>query len=146
MLDYTGKQERVAVLITHENSGEMKRFYFMEPSSSQVVAHRQMMHKKGVAAAALHFGKNVLCGFDMYNLRMNGNNEPEPIDGDYAFGKSGKPISSEQESEYFAEDWKDVILKVWPVAVESIGYRAFGGTRIESKEETSEEEPALPLE
>ncbi len=158
MLDFT-EGARFPVVVHHERTGETKRLYYTEPTPSQVIAHRQAMNRRkggklilDTATPALKFGKEVLSGFDDCNLRKNDDGTYSPIDGDFAFGLGGKPISSDPGSPNFCAEWKEVIYRLWPVVVETIGNLAFGGTRVDKAESSiefagegvEEEVPPLP--
>jgi len=140
MLDLK-KTDRNRLVIFEESVGERKGVYYATPTASQVVRYnRESMKKKGNKVSfdpgeaymvALRFGSEILTGFDEMNLRENGGGTYVPIDGDYAYGFDGKPISSDPASPNYREDWKELLKDTAHSHVALVARVAFGGARTE---------------
>lgn len=149
--------KKIPVRITSLKTGEIKRLYYIAPTPTQVIAFRQAMmkQKKGKykldhATPTMRFGKEVLAGFDLFNLKENGNGELVPIEGDYAYGVGGVPMSSEPDSPHYRSDWKEILYNGAPLTVEVIGNVAFGGVKADDVPEAEDDddggEEPVPLE
>jgi len=147
--------KKIPVRISSMKTGEIKRLYYIAPTPTQVIAFRQAMlrMKKGkytmdTATPTMRFGKEVLAGFDLFNLKEDAEGNLIPIDGDYAYGVGGVPMSSDPDSPHYRADWKDVLYNGAPLTVEVIGNVAFGGIKADDVPEAEDDdggEEAVPL-
>jgi hypothetical protein len=159
MLDLK-KSDRNRIVIFDEASGERKGVYYTNPTASQTVRYsREVVQKKRnkivfdageSLKSAIRYGAEVLTGFDDFNLKENADGTYSPIDGDYAFGFDGQPISCNPESPHYRGDWKDLFQESAFHVLSLVARVAFNRVRTETADEEivfgeEETEEILPL-
>lgn len=132
------KSNKNILTISDAISGSKIEIYYRIPTASEIQAYMsRLIQRKGnkikmnIADARLEFGLRILEGFR---------------DGD--FGIDGKPISSNPASEYYVDNWKELLKESAPDIIMLLAQTVFEGSRVAKEIEELEfedSEEVLPL-
>lgn len=116
------KSDKNKLLIQDGISGTEIELYYRMPNTQEMVAYQNQMVKKvgrkvvlNTFETRLKWGIEILTGFR---------------EGDFGF--EGKPISSDEKSPNYREDWKKIIKEGAADIVSTLALTVFEGVRVDT--------------
>ena len=116
------KENLRVVFFDRLSDSDLELFYRMPTSAEQVDYDNSLMTRtrnkitSNIGAARMKYGKAILKGIgdDTFTVQK---------DGGYWL-----PLHSHDDSEHYAEDWKDIVCKMAPDVVSRLGFHVFEGS------------------